>query len=181
MPKIIDQLELQILSHAKEIIKTEGYEHLNMRRVANKCGIALGTIYNYFQTKECLLEELMSRHWEEFFSSLDCLENQGGLNQKLKFIYEQLQIFLRSFHQEWVNKAMFKEPDFCQKGMVERKNFIEKLILKVEQILLESRELNSEQDVYQIAGFIVANYLAMLQMKRYDFQFFELVLTKILQ
>lgn len=51
MARVIDNPKQLILSHAKVILYDHGYQKLSMRALSKACGIALGTIYNYYPTK----------------------------------------------------------------------------------------------------------------------------------
>lgn len=57
----------EILQICREIAEKKGLKALNMRAVAGECGIALGTLYNYFSDKEELLIATISRLWQDFF------------------------------------------------------------------------------------------------------------------
>lgn len=65
MPKIILNLRENILKESKKILKTEGYEKLTVRRVAKLCGVAVGTVYNYFPSKEMLTAGVMLDDWNK--------------------------------------------------------------------------------------------------------------------
>ena len=64
MSRIIENPEQLILNGAKEILYNEGLEKFSMRTLSKKCNIALGTIYNYYSTKEDLIVELMTDYWK---------------------------------------------------------------------------------------------------------------------
>ena len=55
MPKLYEDLRETIVQEAKVLIVSNGYGKLNMREVAKASGIAVGTIYNYFPTKDSLM------------------------------------------------------------------------------------------------------------------------------
>ena len=44
---------------------TSGYEAFTTNRVAEKAGISIGSLYQYFPNKDALLSELMRRHLDE--------------------------------------------------------------------------------------------------------------------
>src|SRR5258708_26948793 len=56
----------EILDAARTLFVKEGYEHVSMRKIAEKVEYAPGTIYLYFQDKAEILERLC----EETFSKL---------------------------------------------------------------------------------------------------------------
>ena len=55
MPKIINNLEENILSAARRLVAEQGYAAVTMRAIAKECGIAVGTFYNYYPSKDAML------------------------------------------------------------------------------------------------------------------------------
>ena len=64
MPKIIDNLEENILSAARRLIAEHGYAAVTMRAVAKECGIAVGTFYNYYPSKDAMLAACLLHDWQ---------------------------------------------------------------------------------------------------------------------
>ena len=54
-----------ILSAGKEIIVQSGIQGLNMRDVARKCGVSVGSVYNYFPSKDDLVVATIESVWIE--------------------------------------------------------------------------------------------------------------------
>ncbi|NTV90843.1 MAG: helix-turn-helix transcriptional regulator [Clostridiales bacterium] len=65
MPKIIEDAGLNILDTAKRQLFAVGYSRLSLRSIASDCGIAVGTIYNYYQSKDMLIASIMLSDWIE--------------------------------------------------------------------------------------------------------------------
>lgn len=63
-----------ILTVAKEMVLTSGLQKLNIRDVAVKCGVSVGSIYNYFPTKGDLILSTIESIWREILV-LDAPEN----------------------------------------------------------------------------------------------------------
>lgn len=63
MPKQIPDLRASLLAAGRRILFEEGYRKFTMRLVARTCGIALGTAYNYFESKELLIANIMLEDW----------------------------------------------------------------------------------------------------------------------
>lgn len=63
MPKRIENLRETILCSAKTELLACGYDALNIRGVAKACGIAVGTLYNYFPSKDMLAAAVMLEDW----------------------------------------------------------------------------------------------------------------------
>ncbi|MBQ5951628.1 MAG: TetR/AcrR family transcriptional regulator [Lachnospiraceae bacterium] len=64
IPKIIENVREDILKTSRELLVSEGYKALTIRRVAGICGIASGTVYNYFPSKEDLAAAIMLEDWQ---------------------------------------------------------------------------------------------------------------------
>lgn len=56
-----------ILSAARQILLEKGSDALNMRAVAARCGVAVGSIYNYFPSKGTLVGATIESVWSEIF------------------------------------------------------------------------------------------------------------------
>ena len=63
MPKIIDGLQKRILKEAKYQTFTNGYSKMTIRSVAKACDIAVGTIYNYYPSKDFLTASFILQDW----------------------------------------------------------------------------------------------------------------------
>lgn len=48
-----------ILASAKQLMEEEKYNEINMNQIAKKAGVAKGTVYLYFQTKQELFLSVM--------------------------------------------------------------------------------------------------------------------------
>lgn len=56
-----------ILSVSRELIRTQGWESINMRTVAKECNISIGSIYNYFHSKSDLVASTVESVWCDIF------------------------------------------------------------------------------------------------------------------
>jgi AcrR family transcriptional regulator len=63
-----EQTRALILETALELFRERGYEETTMRAIAEKAGVALGSAYYYFRSKEELIQGFYARqheeHWE---------------------------------------------------------------------------------------------------------------------
>src|SRR5687767_9201431 len=51
-----------ILRATAHILVREGYDHLTTNRVADRAGVSIGSLYQYFPGKEALVKALLDRH-----------------------------------------------------------------------------------------------------------------------
>ena len=54
-----------ILSQCKAIVRESGMKAVNLRDVAKRCGVAVGSVYNYFPSKEHLITATVESIWTE--------------------------------------------------------------------------------------------------------------------
>lgn len=63
MPKVIENLQERILACARVLLLEQGIDGLNIRAVASACGVAVGTVYNYYGSKDQLIASIMLQNW----------------------------------------------------------------------------------------------------------------------
>ena len=70
-----------ILKASRELIKRKGLNAINIRSVADEANIAVGSIYNYFKSKEELTIAVIVSVWADIFHSSDIsLESESFIN-----------------------------------------------------------------------------------------------------
>ena len=63
MPKIIENLETRLMEEAKCQLEESGYGNLTIRSIASACGVGVGTVYNYFPSKDDLVAAYLLEDW----------------------------------------------------------------------------------------------------------------------
>ena len=116
MIEIQDKYEL-ILSSSRKLIEEIGFSALTMDKVAQKAGIAKGTVYLYFKDKDDLLEKVLSSGFEKMFERIkERVGNESGafnklqslINENIRHIYENRYFFKTIFLDE-VNVVFLKK------------------------------------------------------------------------
>ena len=80
-----------ILQTSRELIRTQGWDAVNIRNVAKACDISVGSIYNYFQNKSSLIAAAIESEWCDIFHMP---ENRGALEsftECVEWAYESMQ------------------------------------------------------------------------------------------
>lgn len=93
MPKLIVNIEDKIFIAAKELFYEKGYDHVSMREISSRSGIAVGTLYNYYSNKNELYFLVLEDSWRVTFEKLDDLLSQDldkreKLKSSIRLIYE---------------------------------------------------------------------------------------------
>lgn len=72
MPKIIENLEGRLKEAARQQIRELGYSAVTIRSVASACGIGVGTVYNYYPSKDELLASWLLDEWMTCVARINC-------------------------------------------------------------------------------------------------------------
>jgi AcrR family transcriptional regulator len=105
MPKIIENLKDRLLEEARQQLEQGGYEAVTIRSIAKGCGVGVGTVYNYFPSKEALIASHLLEDWNGCVAQIRATADNAQIPQPiLQCIYEQLIGFARRhqaiFHSE---------------------------------------------------------------------------------
>ncbi|MBR5245692.1 MAG: TetR/AcrR family transcriptional regulator [Clostridia bacterium] len=94
MPKLIENLEEKLVAETKHQLESGGYGALTVRGVANACGVGVGTVYNYFPSKEALVAAYMLQEWRPCIRQIcDVAEAAWDPRPVVRCIYDCLQTF----------------------------------------------------------------------------------------
>lgn len=104
MPKIIENVREQLLDEAKKQIKERGYAETTVRSVAGACGLGVGTVYNYFKSKEMLIATFVYEDWKKHLSHMQSLPKDDAYTL-LSGVYGSI----KSFAAE--NERLFSDED----------------------------------------------------------------------
>ena len=92
MPKIIENLRETLLIEAERQISKRGYKNTTIRSVAKECGVAVGTVYNYFKSKDILIASFILQNW------IECVNSIGAYPKENRKDYiEYIHISLNKF------------------------------------------------------------------------------------
>ena len=105
MPKIIENLESRLLAEAYAQTRELGYSALTIRNVAKACGVGVGTVYNYFSSKDELLATFLLEDWKQCIAAFEAKSVCSDVPMDVaRCIYDQLVLFARR-HQN-----LFRDP-----------------------------------------------------------------------
>ena len=102
MPKIIADLENKIIEEAKKQLFENGYTKMTMRSVSDACGIAVGTVYNYYKSKDMLVADIMLVDWLQIISEVKklCL-GAKDIHEAFKYLYDGVVKFSDKYCSVW--------------------------------------------------------------------------------
>ena len=104
MPKIIENLESKLIEEAQKQIRQSGYGALTIRSVAKGCGVGVGTVYNYYPSKEALVATFMLEDWKICMALMEARARESEDPRDLcRCIHLQLKEFSRK------NEGLFRD------------------------------------------------------------------------
>lgn len=77
----------KILNAGKEIILEKGLQGLNIRGIAAKCSVSIGSIYNYFPTKSDLVISIIESVWKEIMKGYQISEKYDNFVDSINSLY----------------------------------------------------------------------------------------------
>jgi len=107
-----ERTRLAVLENAYKLFLEQGYAATSMRQIASQAGLALGGIYNHFESKEAIFSELINtKH-----------PYQQILPVLLKTPTEDMKTFVRQAARAMVDE-LGKRPDFIKLMLIEMVEF----------------------------------------------------------
>ncbi len=134
MPKVIENLRSSILEEARAELSEKGYESLTVRQIANRCGIAVGTVYNYFKSKDVILGALLGEDWHNVLSDMDRrIAGSSSVHQGLCIVAEGLEGFCQRYRELWSEYRMTESSEYYTRNG--HQMLLSALVPRVEDIL----------------------------------------------
>jgi AcrR family transcriptional regulator len=73
--RLKQELRDDILSAARDLFVHEGYESVSIRKVADRCGCAPGTIYLHFEDKDAIMAAICLETFEKLDRRMEAIRN----------------------------------------------------------------------------------------------------------
>lgn len=77
-PALAEARRTQVLQAAEDCFRRKGYHAAGMAEIAKTAKMSAGHIYNYFASKETIIEAIIQQDMEEMFSIFQQFEDQPG-------------------------------------------------------------------------------------------------------
>lgn len=174
----------KIIETSIELIRREE-GGLNMRRVAAACGVAVGSLYNYFPTKEDLGLAVIKRVWETAFSTkLLSFDPKDSFTDYLSRLYTVAYECNREYHGFFLRHRMLMSAgsEAAKKSMG---RCIGEIVGAISKALSKDKAVSPKAwlgglNPDSLAGFVFSNLMLALSSGKENCDFLILILSKIL-
>ncbi|WML35916.1 TetR/AcrR family transcriptional regulator [Clostridium sp. OS1-26] len=166
MPKIIKDVEKTIRNCALELFVELSYTNVDMKMISKKSGVAVGTLYNYYENKKQLYVSILKESWQNTFNKLDSISDitissEEKLRKFISTLYEDIE------ERNGLGKALINTSVAELKDDKEINDLKNSLILRVENFLshldkVETLSKYSKIDT-RLAESLLVSTLVMLE------------------
>lgn len=163
----------KILEQALLIAKEEGVDKLSIRKLASACGIAIGSVYNYYPDKETLVTAVAEEFWNTIFADQEKLYREHmGFTVFLEQYYGYLYGKMSPYDRSWVRDL---------EGKIPMDDTIA-LFLKIlkEDYRINGSIWNMEFQPEDFCRYLFTNIMALLQTGERNCRFFIFLLENLL-
>ena len=145
LPARLNNAKQEILKVASKMLLEEDISKINMRKIALKSKIGLGTLYNYFPSKEELLEEVVRTEAKNVLEKVRvAVDKEVEIKDKMKIFYLIGKKNMREIDSIKIKNliSFFTEcTETDNKVIVEKVNYFQAELIK---FMMESLKLRNE-------------------------------------
>jgi len=137
----------EILKIARNVFNKKGFIKTTISQIAENSGYSIGTIYNFFQDKETLFEEVVKTIFSEFIIAFKKeVHSQGNIKDTIRKIvelrlkyFQKYKVFFNIFFQAAIEvEGVFsKNPKFLNTCLSYRDKYLNEII----QILQKNQKI----------------------------------------
>lgn len=163
----------KILEQALLIAKREGVDKLSIRKLSTACGIAIGSVYNYYPDKETLVTAVAEQFWNPIFADQGKLYHPNiGFTRFLEQYYSYLYAKMSPYDRSWVRDLDGKIP------MEDTMKLFLRILKEDEQV--NHSIWNMEFQPEDFCRYVFKNIMALLQAGEINCRFFIYLLENLL-
>lgn len=178
--------EEKIVAAALHAAKRDGIDQISIRTVAKECGIAVGSIYNYFPAKADLVIAVVEKFWKDIFSPLiSSLSTGNDFTGIIHGLYQAADASLGR-HQRFFNG----HPSLISSKHREKgRHVMEQYFLRIQEALTASLKADKKinQSIWSpsftpeaFSTFIFSNTLSALSKGENNYEYLQQLIQRIL-
>jgi AcrR family transcriptional regulator len=149
-----------IIDTALELFAEHGYHATTMSQIANKASISKGLAYNYFESKQEILDEIVKKGFDSVYAHFD-LDHDGTLtvDEFRYFINETFNMLTqnRSFWKLFM--TLMLQTGFVESSWEKYSKTSESIVSMLNRFIISAGSTNPESDVLSIAFLLKGAFL----------------------
>lgn len=174
-----------ILRASRELARTEGLAAINIRSVAAACGVSIGSIYNYFDSKSSLLNAVVASIWSDIFHHWEDAFIFQDTEVCVNWIYSRLNYGANQYPDFFSLHSL----DFLQEDKTEGKRMMQQIWKHILDALcsvlkrddkIRPDAFNEELGLEKFADILFSLILSAILRKDYDSQAVVELIRKVL-
>ncbi len=96
-----------ILFAAKELFKLYGYNKVSIAEIAKKASVSQVSIYNFFESKENLKNQLLKTLWEDYYQTImSILNNTGTIEKKVESFFYTVAVYSKNYSTNFIAESL---------------------------------------------------------------------------
>lgn len=163
----------KILKESRDLVAEEGLDALSIRKLAKKCDLAVGTIYNYFSSKDDLMISTIESVWEDIFRIEDYDQEDDDFLKYLSDIFTHLSLGIEKYPNFFTIHSLSFKSQSIGKAKDSMATYIEKL--RENLIYILDKDPNIKKDAFDddftkddLVEFIISTSLCFIVDKNYN-------------
>lgn len=163
----------KILKESRDLVAEEGLDSLSIRKLAKKCDLAVGTIYNYFSSKDDLMISTIESVWEDIFRIEDYDQEADDFLKYLSDIFTHLSLGIEKYPNFFTIHSLSFKSQSIGKAKDSMATYIDKLRENLISIL--NKDPNIKKDAFDedftkddLVEFILSTSLCFIVDKNYN-------------
>ena len=150
-----------ILTATAHILLRDGYDTASTNRIAERAGVSIGSLYQYFPNKEALVAALIERRIQKTISVIE-LKLQALSDAPLEVALHELvkAVILAHAVEPELNKVFMEQ--IPRVGQLQRVTDVEKYITSLIRAYLEDKQEQIRPTNLDLAAFVVARTIEAL-------------------
>lgn len=149
-----------ILESALELFAENGFHATSISQIAKKAGISKGLIYNYFESKLEILDEIILQGFETIYSNFDI--NQDGVLSEKDFIYfikKSFQLMRENLRYWKLYYSLMLQPKVAESFQDEYSEKAKPFLNMLSQFVILKGSKDPEGDMMVISALLEGAYL----------------------
>lgn len=151
-----------ILNESKKIAINQGLSFINIRLVASKCNISIGSVYNYFPSKSDLLIVTIQSIWQDIFKFDKNSFSFDKFTDAISYIFETVNNNLKNYPDFFTLHSLSFNDNNKFKGKKTMDTFLQNIKNNLLKILENDKNVNPNAFNQHLTPNIFIDYIFSL-------------------